>query len=114
MFHKNQSKTVGGVPYTRYLLLGGDGRTEERNTEYYVPSLAGDNTLIAGRFVILYICAVEIKVQFCNTVELTMFSNKPLKIHVTVVLIGKCAYMKPVQKCRGFICVHFPRLYHFN
>ena len=31
MFQKNRSKTVGGVPYTRYLLLEGDRTTDGWN-----------------------------------------------------------------------------------
>ena len=41
-FQNNQGKTVGGVPYTRYLLLEGgqkDEWTEGWNAKYYVPSL---------------------------------------------------------------------------
>ena len=41
-FQSNQGKTVGGVPYTRYLLLEGgwkDGPTAGWNAKYYVPSL---------------------------------------------------------------------------
>ena len=45
-FQKDLHKTVGGVAYTRYLLLEGDRTTEPRKAEYYVPSLfvekAGD------------------------------------------------------------------------
>ena len=45
-FRSGRSKTVGGVLYTRYLLLEGGGGAEGRNVEYHVPSLffekAGD------------------------------------------------------------------------
>ena len=50
-FQSNQSKPVGGVPYTRYLLLEG-GRTGGWNAKYYVPSIffekAGDNKVLRG------------------------------------------------------------------
>ena len=56
-FQKNQSKTVGGVPYTRYLPLKEDGmmdgRMEGLNAKYYVHSFffekAGEKvTIITG------------------------------------------------------------------